>query len=161
MLDSQERKEYKKKWRRENLIKVRKQCAKSARKCRADNPEKTKQQDRKNRLTRHQQAMNKVQWAVESGRLIRFKHCECCGGERPTQGHHKDYSKPLDVVWLCVSCHAYTHKLLDDMEAYLPTEEDIFMVIAGDNHEDIGNEGYLVICRSKAKAIYKLITGEV
>jgi ribosomal protein S27AE len=35
--------------------------------------------------------------------------CESCGATK-TQAHHDDYSKPLDVRWLCVSCHVAHHK---------------------------------------------------
>lgn len=39
---------------------------------------------------------------------IRPTHC-ACGNPNP-QGHHHDYSKPLDVVWLCHACHAVEHR---------------------------------------------------
>lgn len=46
--------------------------------------------------------------AVISGRLVRGP-CNRCGAEStsesPSHGHHEDYSKPLDVEWLCASCH--------------------------------------------------------
>lgn len=45
--------------------------------------------------------------AVRDGRLIR-RPCEDCGAE-PAQGHHEDYSKPLEVRWLCVRCHSARH----------------------------------------------------
>lgn len=45
--------------------------------------------------------------AVKAGRLIR-KPCERCG-EQKSQKHHPDYSKPLDVVWLCRPCHEIEH----------------------------------------------------
>ena len=46
--------------------------------------------------------------AVESG-IIRRWHCENCGAE-PAQGHHPDYDKPLEVIWLCPMCHAAEHR---------------------------------------------------
>lgn len=44
--------------------------------------------------------------AVSSGVLIK-KPCTC--GELKVQGHHEDYSKPLEVVWLCRKCHNNYH----------------------------------------------------
>lgn len=40
--------------------------------------------------------------AIRDGRLIR-KSCEVCGDK--AQGHHDDYSKPLEVRWLCFKHH--------------------------------------------------------
>jgi ribosomal protein S27AE len=56
-------------------------------------------------------AQVKARWlvheAIASGRLIR-QFCQRCGGQ-PAEGHHHDYSKPLDVVWLCGACHRREH----------------------------------------------------
>ena len=45
--------------------------------------------------------------AIRSGRLVR-KPCEKCGNEK-VEGHHTDYSRPLDVVWLCKTHHLEAH----------------------------------------------------
>ena len=45
--------------------------------------------------------------AIRDGKLTPTP-CEVCGKEK-TQGHHEDYSKPLDVVWLCTRHHADRH----------------------------------------------------
>lgn len=45
--------------------------------------------------------------AVLSGKLIK-KPCEVCGNIK-VDGHHKDYFKPLEVVWLCRKCHLAEH----------------------------------------------------
>ena len=45
--------------------------------------------------------------ALRDGRLVR-QPCEVCG-ER-AQAHHDDYSKPLEVRWLCTTHHAEWHK---------------------------------------------------
>lgn len=52
--------------------------------------------------------------AVKDGRLVKPDCCEDCGGEfepRLLQGHHADYSKPLEVEWLCGNCHGARHRL--------------------------------------------------
>jgi hypothetical protein len=45
--------------------------------------------------------------AVARGKLKRGT-CEVCGSKR-TQGHHEDYSKPLEVRWLCREHHDEEH----------------------------------------------------
>lgn len=44
--------------------------------------------------------------ALRDGRLQR-QPCEQCGAK--DQAHHDDYSKPLDVRWLCTTHHAEWH----------------------------------------------------
>jgi len=44
--------------------------------------------------------------AIRDGRLIR-QPCEQCGDI--AQAHHDDYSKPLDVRWLCFKHHLEHH----------------------------------------------------
>ena len=48
-----------------------------------------------------------VRHALSSGKLVR-QPCEVCNEPR-SQAHHDDYSKPLDVKWLCVKHHAERH----------------------------------------------------
>jgi len=43
--------------------------------------------------------------AILEGILIRSLKCQECGNECKTEAHHEDYSKPLEVIWLCRLCH--------------------------------------------------------
>ncbi len=36
--------------------------------------------------------------------------CEDCGSENNVHAHHDDYTKPLEVRWLCRECHTEWHK---------------------------------------------------
>lgn len=44
-------------------------------------------------------------YAIRQGILVRPDTCSSCNCECVPHAHHPDYSKPLDVVWLCASCH--------------------------------------------------------
>ena len=58
------------------------------------------------------QAYGKVRTALKNGDLVRPSSCSRCGrtgvcsdGRSIIQAHHHDYSKPLEVEWICSSCH--------------------------------------------------------
>ena len=55
-------------------------------------------------------AHRKLNTAVETGRVIKAQACEQCGKAGHLHGHHhRGYEHPLDVVWLCPSCHHAAH----------------------------------------------------
>ncbi len=49
----------------------------------------------------------KVRRAIASGKLIPSP-CVLCGSSK-VHGHHTDYFKALEVIWLCPSCHQLEH----------------------------------------------------
>jgi hypothetical protein len=60
-------------------------------------------------------AQQKVTYALKTGRLVRGK-CQVCGTDIRIHAHHEDYSKPLDVWWLCAVHHKARHKVLRTIE---------------------------------------------
>lgn len=52
-------------------------------------------------------AQHAVQQALRNGSLKK-EPCSVCGNPN-SEGHHEDYSKPLDVMWLCPKHHAERH----------------------------------------------------
>jgi hypothetical protein len=58
----------------------------------------------------HEAARKAVGDAVRAGRLIKLP-CEVCGDPK-SNGHHEDYSRQLDVIWLCRPCHDVEHERL-------------------------------------------------
>jgi ribosomal protein S27AE len=62
-----------------------------------------------------------VQYAIRKRILVR-KPCVRCGAE-PADAHHRDYSRPLYVVWLCSSCHHDEHGAIERGEATHGTQK--------------------------------------
>lgn len=48
--------------------------------------------------------------AVKYGKIVKPPFCVRCWATGKIHGHHRDYSRPLDVIWLCPRCHAAEHK---------------------------------------------------
>jgi excisionase family DNA binding protein len=63
-------------------------------------------------------AHDKVYRMIERGKLTRPDRCEWCGKKCKPVGHHEDLSKPLEVMWICHSCHGRHHNLRVREEVY-------------------------------------------
>jgi ssDNA-binding Zn-finger/Zn-ribbon topoisomerase 1 len=61
-------------------------------------------------------AHSAVSNAVRDGRLFK-EPCLFCGGEK-VHAHHRDYRKPLDVIWLCPKCHHRLHANFPETSAH-------------------------------------------
>ncbi|MBW1931449.1 MAG: hypothetical protein JRI56_00180 [Deltaproteobacteria bacterium] len=103
-----ERAEYQRKWRQEHRARWaeyhrrwrhghKAQVREYVQKWRQNNPEKVR-------------AHNAVNCAIQAEELKPSVFCEECGLPAETQAHHEDYNKPLEVDWLCRSCHRQRHK---------------------------------------------------
>jgi len=64
----------------------------------------------KERFPERAAARYKVSNAIRDGRLKRLP-CLVCGDT--AEAHHPDYSRPLDVMWLCQPHHKETHALVE------------------------------------------------
>lgn len=47
--------------------------------------------------------------AVRDGKLTPPNNCQVCAEPCKPHGHHDDYTKPLEVLWVCTPCHALIH----------------------------------------------------
>lgn len=122
------KKEDGKKYRKENIEKVREydrnrpnkeerveKHRKRIEKMKKDNPTKyrkylksAKKWNEQNKEKRN--AHNKVARALMNGKLIRKSKCEKCSSIEKIEAHHENYSKPLEVIWLCEKCHKDIHR---------------------------------------------------
>jgi len=91
-------------WRLKNRLRLSEQYKESSKKYRSKNPNKKAKKDKQK-----QWAVNQLNQSVIRGETVKPYDCTCCGSERPLHGHHTDYLKPLDVIWLCSSCHGFIH----------------------------------------------------
>jgi hypothetical protein len=81
-------------WREKNRDRAIAQTLRATQNHRKNNPEKAR-------------ARNALNLAIRRGH-IKKKPCLICRSLK-VQGHHQDYSKPLDVTWLCRKHHLEIH----------------------------------------------------
>jgi hypothetical protein len=47
--------------------------------------------------------------AITDGIIKKPDKCSGCGKDGGIEGHHADYDKPLEVLWVCTPCHRLEH----------------------------------------------------
>ena len=62
------------------------------------------------RFPERKRATTMIHNALRDKKLSRPTRCELCGSRCKPVAHHFDYDRPLDVVWLCISCHNQLHR---------------------------------------------------
>ncbi len=71
------------------------------------NKEYFKSRDKKNLRSPETIARKHLWNEIQAGRVTRGD-CRICG-KLDAEGHHEDYSKPFDVLWLCRTHHRRFH----------------------------------------------------
>ncbi len=81
-------------------------CRELAKHCRNANLERYRGYENRYKIENPEKnrAHSAVYSAIKAGKLVRGR-CEVCGALK-VHAHHDDYSKPLDVNWLCARHHA-------------------------------------------------------
>jgi hypothetical protein len=90
----------------ENREKQREWCRKAGKKWREQHgPAYYREYGKKEGEAERHAARARVYDALKRGLLARPDHCTFCGVKCKPHAHHDDYSKPLEVIWLCSPCH--------------------------------------------------------
>ncbi len=94
----------------------RKKSNEAVKKWRLKNAERFKETEKVRRLrdVYKERARRNLYKAVTRGKILRPNECSKCLKQCKPEAHHTDYSKPLEVTWLCNICHRHMHgKLMD------------------------------------------------
>lgn len=121
------------------LFKKCKDCTREkAKQYRDNNPDKLKEERERNkdnynaakrkwdrgnkdRVKTANTASKSLHYALKTEKVTKGEKCEFCGVEdKPLDGAHYDYSKPLEVKWLCKSCHVRWDKERPKTKAHKP-----------------------------------------
>ena len=87
-------------WRKDGLNNKCKKCHnKAVNEHRSKNPELRSERSK---------AYSNLYYAIKTGKIKKRNICEICY-DFPTECHHEDYSKQLEFVELCSSCHSKLH----------------------------------------------------
>ena len=124
---------YEKQVRKDGLVGECKECTKARVRLRARTDPKVREYDRLRAKMPERKAHSReiaLQWrsrneagykahtavsnAIRDGRLHK-EACLFCEGQE-VHAHHRDYSRPFDVIWLCPKCHHRLHANFPETE---------------------------------------------
>lgn len=98
-----------------NNPQIRKKIAENRKLYVKENLDKIKQYVKRHQLKNRDKylARQHLRRQVLRGKILKPKNCEKCGlVKERIEGHHTDYTRKLEVIWLCKECHQNEHKRL-------------------------------------------------
>jgi len=99
--------------RTRNKINNRRLGRESMRRQRQANPEKFRKREReasrKKKKGLAYRAYRIVHRDLRNGTITKPTHCQECNRRIKLTAHHADYTKPLEIEWLCYGCHGRRH----------------------------------------------------
>lgn len=101
-------KEYREKHKSRQALYYRSWYAQNGRKRTPQQLDSSREWASKNK--RKVKAQGSLRYAVKTGKITKPAFCQNCFRETKLHGHHENYSKPYDVMWLCASCHKIAHQ---------------------------------------------------
>ncbi len=110
MLSTQKHAVYMRQWKLTDKGKL--SIQRTAEKIRENRPSdwwKKDKERRKKTCPEKLRARKAIDNRIQKGTLVRPTKCQRCGGSENIQAHHPDYSKPLEIEWVCSACHRSIH----------------------------------------------------
>ena len=98
------------------------------------------------KCTEKQLARAAIHNATRDGKLKKPDKCSVCGKQGLIEAHHKNYSEPFNVVWLCADCHRLEHGVIRKYDLYI--DEAKYLRSQGLSYRLIGEK--LGISKSQA-----------
>lgn len=132
-----------------------------------ENPEKFRERNKKNRenypdkyyeyFKKYREnnmekilAQAKLKYHVDKQNILRPNNCSICkSSDYRIEAHHFDYSKPLDVLWVCQKCHLVLHQRINE-ESKVSTDAERLNELAS-NKEDAKVCSTEETCRGKVE----------
>lgn len=66
-----------------------------------------------------------LSYAIKTRKIRKGTVCKRCNTLKRIQAHHEDYSKPLEVIWLCVRCHGARHREINEERRNLASSQEV------------------------------------
>jgi len=70
-----------------------------------------KQKEKRKNKPDQYMARTKITYLRQANKINPKNKCEICFQYKTTVAHHQDYSKPMDVKWVCKRCHHILHTM--------------------------------------------------
>ncbi len=85
-------------------------------------------------------AQNRMAYLLNKTYIAHSENCSCCKQTGRIEGHHFNYYRPYEVMWLCVLCHRGLH-FGQDINGIISNYNEIALKVWGNDIIEIAKVG--------------------